>query len=271
MITDHPVTIRSPRLALTQRRFSLSPAFRVLPRSLMASRGEVLWRWEFLPTIFVPGKLGFAQWFRPRERIVTGRKPLQHHPDCALWVLPPPPPLPPVSSWRLALGCVPNWRGVGRWTPGWVRDRVRKGNPRSVTVEDGGSRRVWPLWGKDLEKGLHCRGLVGRGSARAWQQVVGGFGGKIGFEVGVLGGAEAGVWRVKAGGRGENPRLFPRSASLVEGLGRCQQAEGRREGFPQRLVRSNPTLPGDLRFGDTWGRQRTPHNWHLCERGTPIG
>lgn len=36
-------------------------------RSPMTSRGEVLLRQGFRPTIFIPGKLGFAQWFRPRE------------------------------------------------------------------------------------------------------------------------------------------------------------------------------------------------------------
>lgn len=88
--------------------------------------------------MFVPGKVGFAQWLRPGEGVVTCRKPLQHRSGRALWLLLPPLPLPPVSSGRLTLGCVPLLGKGARL--GWRRAEER--NLRSVTVEDGVSRRV---------------------------------------------------------------------------------------------------------------------------------
>lgn len=113
--------------SLTQRYRNLSvagatetqPGCLVLPRTRMASRGEILLRQSFRPTIFVPGKLGFAQWLRSRKNR-DGQETITPPPGLCSPAAAATPPLPPVSSRRLALGCVPDWLGVV----------VREGNPK---------------------------------------------------------------------------------------------------------------------------------------------
>lgn len=80
--------------------------------------------------------MSFAQWLRPGKGAVTCRKPLQHHSGRALWLLPPPPALASGELKPANFGVCLSLMGMGE-TLGWVAGGQKRGNPRSVTVEDG--------------------------------------------------------------------------------------------------------------------------------------